>query len=366
MKMGNKEWCKRVSPRLSAYLYFLHTVNGVPVRRLAKQYPQFSLTTIFRHATKAIQPLVSPNMKRPGRPPKITDRDKRKLVRTLISMRNADGRCTSKAIQVNAGLSAVANRTVRHHLNQLGYKYRQCRRKGVLKKEDLLLRVKFAKMIIKEWTEDVWTQDICFYLDGSSFVHKVNPRDQARAPLARVWRKKNEGLSWSCTSKGKKAGVCGKTVHLIVCISYGKGVIFCEQYEKMNGEFFANFIKRNFKNIISASCNPSGHFFVQDGDPSQNSKLAKQEMSKLDVVLMHIPARSPDLNPIENLFHLMDKKLRIDAITQNITHETYLEFCDRVVETLGQFPICIIDNIIKSMPSRMREIVKRRGQRLRY
>ena len=107
-------------------------------------------------------------------------------------------------------------------------------------------------------------------------------------------------------------------------------------------------------------------FFVQDGDPSQNSKLAKQQMSNLNAVVMHIPARSPDLNPIENLFHLMDKKLRIDAITQNITHETYLEFCDRVVETLWQFPIHIIDNIINSMPSRMRQIVKRRGQRLRY
>jgi len=343
----------------------MHTVNGVPIRQLAKQHSQYSLATIFRHCRQQMDKKYV--VKRGGRPSKITERDKRQLVRTLHRLRQVDGSCTSKSIQLNAGLSIrVANRTVRRHLNLLGYKYRQTRRKGILKKKDLLLRVKFAKMMMADWSEDVWREDICFYLDGSSFAHKVNPHDEARAPVARVWRKKSEGLSFSCTSKGKKAGIGGKSAHFIVCICYGKGVIFCEQYDKMNGAFFAHFMRRNFKDILSKSCNPNGHLFLQDGDPSQNSKVAKIEMNKVNAVVMAIPPRSPDLNPIENVFHVLQKKLGNDAIDQNITHETFVQFSERVKDTMLRFPSSTIDNIINSMPKRLREIVKRRGERLRY
>ena len=86
--------------------------------------------------------------------------------------------------------------------------------------------------------ENVWTKHVCFYLDASSFVHKINPFSQARAPGTRNWRKKNEGLCIDCTSKGKKAGSGGKIAHFMVCISYGKGVYFCKQYEKMDGPIF--------------------------------------------------------------------------------------------------------------------------------
>ena len=45
------------------------------------------------------------------------------------------------------------------------------------------------------------------YLDGKGFVYKCNPIGQARAPKARAWRKKGEGLDLNCTAKGKKEGV---------------------------------------------------------------------------------------------------------------------------------------------------------------
>ena len=47
--------------------------------------------------------------------------------------------------------------------------------------------------------------------------------------------------------------------------------------------------------------------FVQDGDPSQNSKAAKTALSKIGAVQFSIPPRSPDLNPIENVFNQWKK-----------------------------------------------------------
>jgi trehalose utilization protein len=91
--------------------------------------------------------------------------------------------------------------------------------------------------------------------------------------------------------KGKKAGSGGKVAHFMVFISYGKGdsVYFCEQYDKMYGPYFADFVKRNFRKLIRNSCNPSGKMFLQDGDPSQNSAIAREAMKKLGVQVHSIP-----------------------------------------------------------------------------
>ena len=46
------------------------------------------------------------------------------------------------------------------------------------------------------------------------------------------------------------------------------------------------------------------------------------------------PPRSPDLNPIENLFHLVSKQLIEDAIDKRITSENFEQFSDRVKRTM--------------------------------
>ena len=58
---------------------------------------------------------------------------------------------------------------------------------------------------------------------------------------------------------------------------------------------------------------------MQDGDPSQNSAAARQAMDNVGARLFDIPARSPDLNPIDNLFHLVARKLDNGALENNIT-----------------------------------------------
>ena len=85
--------------------------------------------------------------------------------------------------------------------------------------------------------------------------------DQAKAAISLVWKKKNEGLIKSCTSKGNKAGHGGKVTSFFVAISLGK-MIFCyyKHYEKLSGKL---------TEIFKSSCNPAGNLFIQDGDPSQ-------------------------------------------------------------------------------------------------
>ena len=142
----------------------------------------------------------------------------------------------------------------------------------------------------------MWTENINFFLD------------QGSSPKGRIWRKPCEGLDYGCTAKGKKEGSGGKLVKLIVAISYGKGVIDCEQYDKMTGVYFKDYIARKFP-VFEKADKLHSKLWIQDGCPCQNSKTAKLAISESGASLLSIPPRSPDINPIENLFHLARREL---------------------------------------------------------
>ena len=134
----------------------------------------------------------------------------------------------------------------------------------------------------------------------------------------------------------------------------------------MNGAYFAGFIRRSFKKIMRKSCNPADNLFVQDDDSSQNSKAAAKEWQKRKTKLLSIPPHTPDINPIENMFNLIDRIPKNDAIEQNIIQETYEQFSTRVQNTLENYPIAEIDKIINTMPKIMHQIINCNGGRLRY
>lgn len=63
-----------------------------------------------------------------------------------------------------------------------------------------------------------------------------------------------------------------------------------------------------------------------DNDPSQSSKATMKELKKIEAELLKIPAISPDLNPIENMFHIVKSKLRDEAIDKRKEAESFWNF----------------------------------------
>ena len=59
-----------------------------------------------------------------------------------------------------------------------------------------------------------------------------------RAPQGKVWQKR-KGLSYC---EGLTCGFRKTAVKMIVAISFEKGVIYSEQYEKRDGTYFADFV----------------------------------------------------------------------------------------------------------------------------
>lgn len=198
----------------------------------------------------------------------------------------------------------------------------------------------------REYRSDRWTRQVGFYLDGTSFVYKRNPLDQARAPKARIWRRRGEGITTGCIAKGRKEGTGGKYVKLIVAISYDKGVIACDPYEKMCGRFFVSYIEEYFPRMFELADKGEDNLFLQDNCPCQNSALAITAMVKTNSHLLEIPARSPDLNCLENLFPIVSRKLQKQAIELQITREAYTDFKARVINIFKAVPIATVNKLI--------------------
>ena len=301
----------------------------------------------------------------------MDERNERILIRTLKTLRLREPNVSVRSLMIESGLDAsiASRRTVSRILNEHGYGFLQRRKKGILSERDKKIRRKFGRKIQQAMrtNENFWTNEVAFFLDGVSFVHKYNPMRTARTTgNARVWRKAGEGLAHTGTGSKDLAG--GRRVHVMVAMAYGKGVILAIPYEKMNGPFFASFIKEYF-NITFAK---AGHkhcgrrIFVMDNDPSQTSKVAMEALASIEAELLKIPARSPDLNPIENIFHLVKRDLRDEAIAQCIEVESFSQFQERVLRTINNTPTYIIDKTISSLPKRIRAMIQSRGCRTKY
>ena len=153
----------------------------------------------------------------------------------------------------------------------------------------------------------------------------------------------------------------------MVSIAYGKGVIGVTQYTgNINGEKYAQIVREKFPDLLEKSANPKGRYFIQDNDPSQNSRAAKEALEDVKAYLFKIPPRSPDINPIENVFHLVSKKIRSDAKNNNITKENFTQFSHRCKKLLLEFPVDIIDKAVASMNKHIEMLIDNHSQRTKY
>ena len=98
--------------------------------------------------------------------------------------------------------------------------------------------------------------------------------------------------------------------------------------------------------------NKSAYTFQQDLAPCQTSKLVQGKMAKLKVNVLEWAAKSPNLNPIEMLCSILDKKLAAKPIYSIMELRQWLEEEWNGIRQLS----CL--NLIDSMPDRIQKCLK--------
>jgi transposase len=301
-----------------------------------------------------------------GRPKSLSARDIRLLKRSITQLRHVNANFTLKELVRFSGLQSAraSYSTFYREIKKMGFSFLNARKKGILTHRDCTRRYKFAQKWRKilKIKPNLFHSNISFYLDGVSFVFKRQPMHEASLPKGKVWRSRREGLQ--LTSKGSKDLPGGKRLQFLVAIAFNKGVVLAKQYEHMSGKYFSDFIKTDLSKLFTGQTEQK--WFVMDNDPSQTSKAARKAMNESGATLFAIPPRSPDLNPIENLFHIVKNQLDKQALSEAIHQETWQQFTARVHKTILQTPITFINNLLLSMPKRIYAVIKCKGYRSKY
>lgn len=342
----------------------LHQTFKLKIADIVKKYQMYPRSSIYRICKQNVNQIDQRMFN--GCPSAITERTSRRIQSAVAELRAENGNSgfSAQDVRVRSGVVEVSRRTVSRHLNHLGYRVRHLRKKGILSKADKVKRLCFSR---REKMRDAsfFKEKIFLYFDGVSFAYKKNPMLNAMRTGTMGYRKSSEGCSVTCA--GAKEGTGGKCAHYYVGISYGEGVSLClnKGTEKLNGDKFALMVKEHFPHLIEKLRN-KGKLCLMDNCPVQNSKKAKDAFAEVQCNVYSIPPRSPDLNPIENIFSIVRRNLRKEAIAKKITSESFNSFCQRVEATFYNISKRVVNNCIGSMPKRLDLVYETKGNRINY
>lgn len=355
---------RKISEKLRAYICYLRAEGALSYRQIAKNC-NVSASSAVRICKEA--EMVKENKKRTGRPPIMSRREKKRFIRTFQKLRNENPNVTVHDVAKECRVANVSYRTLVRIMNDNGYRSLRPRQKGIISVRDRRRRVNFARTALKHYERQFWMDDVLLYLDGVSFVHKENPYKDAQTPRGRIWRRASEGLQY--TTKGSKNLPGGRRLHLLVGVGHSNGVVIAEEYTTFNAQWFARFVNRTLHCALTDCAISKGKeklLFVMDNDPSQRSKLARDALMEVGAEVLYIPPRSPDLNPIENVFNNVKMDLAKGALQGHIQKESFNEFKIRVLQTLFNYNPSIIDRTIATMRDRLKLIVSTGGYRTKY
>lgn len=102
--------------------------------------------------------------------------------------------------------------------------------------------------------------------------------------------------------------------------------------------------------------------FMHDNAPPHTSRVAKNFLEMEGVTVLEWPSCSPDLNPIEHLWDMIKRTIR--ARQNNPGNAEQL--IQAVLEEWGNLPQEEINNLIESMPRRIRACIGARGGNTDY
>lgn len=156
------------------------------------------------------------------------------------------------------------------------------------------------------------------------------------------------------------ANITSIKVNIWAYMVYNVGVRAFLVDDNFNASMYIDCIRDNFFNRHGSSY----FIFQQDNYSIHKTPAVLEFFRQREATIMNHPPVSPDLNPMENVFNLSQRKLNNYLISNFIN--TKNDLFSKVQEFLESTEVEMVNSLIDTMKSRIREVRENSGNHTRY
>lgn len=287
------------------------------------------------------------NLPREGRPPKLSARSRRALIREAAQR----PKVTLKELQSSQAETGVSVHmtTISRTLHRAGLYGRVARKKPLLTGKNRKARFEFAKRHVGDsqtvWRKVLWSDETKIELFGHQGKRYV-------------WRKPNTSHHPKNTIPTVKHG--GGSIMLWGCFSAAGTGKLVRVEGKMDGAKYRDILEQNLFTSVSDLRLGRRFTFQQDNDPKHTAKATLEWFKRKRVNILEWPSQSPDLNPIENLWS--DLKIAVHQRKPSNLKELE-QFCH---EEWAKIPVARCGKLIETYPKRLAAVIAAKGGSTKY
>lgn len=311
--------------------------EGYSRRKIQEVVPR-SLGAIQRCITQQRLGIAT---KRPGRNPCVSDRDRRRVIREV-----SNKRISSAKVKARLELACSA-RTIRNIIKASGIiRWKKLSKKPLLSHAHRQRRMDFAAAHLTwrtRWKKIIFSDEKKFNLDGpdgNAFYYHDERKQE-------ILRNRRQGG--------------GKSVMIWAAIGwYGKSQIaFLDGNQNS-----AKYVQTLNQFLLPAAGQIGGPNWVlmQDNAPIHTSRVTRAWLAERGVRVLAWPARSPDLNPIENAWAAMSALVYEDGRQFDSVEALKDAISAAWVRISGEYR----HNLFNSLPRRMQRVLDEQGKIISY
>lgn len=275
---------------------------------------------------------------------KLTMRQKQQIIQEAIQRR-----CNSTEIRNNLQLPVTPQHVSAILRGSGTVTWRKDKKKPMLKSQHKVARLEFARRHMSwstEWDRVIFSDEKKFNLDGPDMCNFY-------------WH----GLNEPDDPKGSRNFGGGNVMIWGAFSSQGTATL-CFVSNRMNSEGYVDVLEDALVPYLE-SLPEDTYVFQQDNATIHVSRHTKEWFGARDIPLMVWPACSPDMNPIENLWSILARRVYGPASQRRVFHSVS-DLKTRISEEWANINQELLKSLSQSMPNRLFEVILKNGSATRY